>query len=242
MSENTEYDDEMDEKLIEEEVFACAVEEFIDDPCDSTADNLVNFLSEYTVWIPFVAVFSENDQNQVLKMIEESRGDLSRIVGMTFTSQDDVHLKPDLLKNDDGELYLPVFTGENVMDEYKEGYSKMPMEFVSVIDFAEGFSENELTGVVLNAFTTPLEIPMENLKRMKMPLGEARCSHFAKSHGFYEMKFYGETDEFVYYDAKEDPYPGQVTGVPTMIMENKRDHSFDFCSSDQVFEAWDMFK
>lgn len=131
-----------------------AVEEFYAYRTEEKLITLLNLLRENTVWVPCNAVFSEADQKRMEEMLAEGIA-----IGDDFTTQDPVRMQPDLLQNGQ-ELFFPVFSSEEEMGSYGEGFSKVEMTLAEAVRLAE-HNERPLAGIVLNAFTQPFELPAE---------------------------------------------------------------------------------
>ena len=99
------------------------------------------------------AVFSDEDNDAVEKMLEDVGDDLQQLARMTFTTKDNVRLIPDILQNGD-DLFFPVFSSEEEMGEYGNDFSKVAQHILNVIPLARN-NERELKGIVLNAFSEP---------------------------------------------------------------------------------------
>ena len=166
-------DDEFDElreaeseQLIGEQLFEKAVKNYLEDPDEKNFATLFAFMSTDTLWVPMSAHFSGPDEAKILKMIEESGGDLDSLRGTEFTADEEVHLKPDILENS-GRFFFPVFTAEWVIvKEYAESFSIIPMRLKQVLEYVLAYNEKELSGMVINAFSSPVEFPMDVIRKM----------------------------------------------------------------------------
>ncbi len=92
-------------------------------------------------------------------MEAEENGNPESLVGQTFMSQDEVRMVPDILQNGDN-LFFPVFSSDEEMGEYGEHFSKVQMYFSEAAGLAVN-NENNVRGIVINAFSDPFEIPRE---------------------------------------------------------------------------------
>ena len=122
---------------------------------------LARILRDSVVWVPCTAVFSEADQKAMDKLVREAqeKGDLDSLKDQTFTSHDEVRMVPDILQNGDN-YFFPVFTSEEEMGEYGEQFSKIPGHFLRAMNMARN-SEKNVSGIVINAFTEPFDVPVE---------------------------------------------------------------------------------
>ncbi len=131
------------------------------DPTEQNLSILVNVLWTSLVWVPCNAVFSDADNEAVNKAVMEAeeKGNLESLVGRTFVSQDEVRMIPDILWNGDA-FFFPVFSSDDEMGEYGEGFSKVQMSFLEAANLALN-NEKNVSGIVINAFSDPFEIPRE---------------------------------------------------------------------------------
>ncbi len=164
-----EFDDlreEESEKLIGEQLFEKAVKMYLDEPNEKNFAKLFAFMNTDTLWVPMAAHFSGPDEAKIMKMIEEADGDLDSLTGTEFTTDEEVHLKPDILENS-GRFFFPIFTAEWVIvEEYARQFSIIPMSLKQVLEYTLAYNEKELSGMVINAFTSPVEFPMEVVRKM----------------------------------------------------------------------------
>ena len=152
-------DDEMEEEL---RTWTISIHRFHEDHNDDALFEILQILRDSDVWIPCNAIVGEEDQKTVEQMIEEAGDDLDAMVGKEFTSQDNIRLVPDILQQDD-QYFFPVFSTEEDMGEYGEHFSQVQESFLKVIELARDRREqgNELTGIVINAFTEMFILPKE---------------------------------------------------------------------------------
>ena len=126
---------------------------------DSTEENLLvimAILRDSYVWIPCNTVMSEADQSRLLSMLEDKA---DGIVGEKFVAHDETRLIPDILQNGD-EFFFPVFSNEEDMGEYGDGFSKVQEHFLKAIVFAKN-NKRDLAGIVINAFSEPFVLNKE---------------------------------------------------------------------------------
>ncbi len=131
------------------------------EPTEQNLSLLVEALRSGLVWVPCNAVFSDADMDEVNKAVMEAEenGDPESLVGHTFVSQDEVRMVPDILQNGDN-LFFPVFSSDEEMGEYGEHFSKVQMYFSEAAGLAVN-NDNNVSGIVINAFSDPFEIPRE---------------------------------------------------------------------------------
>lgn len=135
--------------------------------CHAASSNATNIyrvlkiLRDSIVWIPGNMVLSVQDEMVLKKLTEEAEkgGDLRSMIGRTFTFQEDVRFKPDILYKED-KYYFPVFSSCEEMGEYGNGFSKVQKHFLEAITLARSNKKN-LEGIVVNAFSEPFIVPQE---------------------------------------------------------------------------------
>lgn len=123
---------------------------------------LLKILRDSWVWIPCNVIMSDADNAAMEKMLmeaEESEGGLDSLVGKTITNQDYIRMVPDVLQNGD-EFFFPVFTSEEEMGEYGDGFSKIEKHFLDAANVARN-NEKNVTGIVINAFSDAFVVPKD---------------------------------------------------------------------------------
>ena len=138
------------------------IHRFHEDHNDDALFEILQILRDSDVWIPCNAIVGEEDQKTVEQMIAEAGDDLDSMVGKEFTSRENIRLVPDILQQDD-QYFFPAFSTEEDMGEYGEHFSLIQESFLKVIELARDRREqgNELTGIVINAFTEMFILPKE---------------------------------------------------------------------------------
>ena len=135
---------------------------------------ILRLLHSSDLWIPCQAKYSDADYAELEKAAKEAEasGDLSSIVGRTFTNKDPIRLKPDILQSGD-DFFFPVFTSPEDMGEYGDGMSKLQRSFLEILDMAEQHEMN-VVGIVINAFSENFFLPRDlfDLVRDAAPLVE----------------------------------------------------------------------
>lgn len=127
-----------------------AIISFNKDQNNETFFNVIELLRDSYVWIPCNEM-SDEDYGEIEKM-----------------GKRETKLIPDILKNGD-DLFLPVFSSCEEMDEYGDGFSKVKMHMLEAVMLALKNKKN-LRGIVVNAFTDPFVLekelfePFEKLK------------------------------------------------------------------------------
>ena len=118
--------------------------------------DIMEILRDSYVWIPCNAVMGDADQARLVAMLEEKE---DGIIEEEFVAHDETRLIPDILQN--GEKFLfPVFSDEDAMGEYGNGFSKVQKHFLEALVLAKN-NEKELAGIVINAFTEPYVLDKE---------------------------------------------------------------------------------
>ncbi len=125
---------------------------------------LMAILHKSRVFIPCSVVMSSADNNALDKMVMAAKNGegIDSLVGKTFTANDEMRLIPDIMQNGD-DFFFPVFTSAEEMGEYSEIISKVEKNFPEAAKLALN-NENNVKGVVINAFTESFVIPRDLLK------------------------------------------------------------------------------
>lgn len=112
--------------------------------------NILSFLQNTTVWVPCSAKYSDRD---VQKFLSAKKGDV-------ITTEDEMRMKPDILKNEAGNLYFPVFsTKDEAPESYAKNFSWMNMSFVQCCNLVKSHAETD--EIIINAYSNSLVIKKE---------------------------------------------------------------------------------
>lgn len=116
-------------------------------------------LRDSNVWVPCNAVMSEADQKRFEDLLGDLGGDFEKLEGKEFVALDETRLIPDILQNGDA-LFFPVFSSIEEMGEYGDNFSKVEEPFLKALILAKN-NDNDLTGIVVNAFSEPFILDKE---------------------------------------------------------------------------------
>lgn len=110
-----------------------------------------------------------NEQVSVPMKVSMEDADVEKFlhakVGDTVTTGGAIRMKPDMLKNDAGELFFPAFTRkEETPEGYRNFFSWITMDFMNCVHSAYG-NEN-CAGVVINGFSEPFVVNRPLMKLM----------------------------------------------------------------------------
>ena len=127
--------------------------------------NVVEHLMKSSVWIPCTVVFGNLDQKIWEEIAREAQSDPASVVGKEMTIQEDIRLVPDILQNGDS-LFFPVFSDPIEMGEYGNRFSRIRKPFPEAVRMVQA-GGNDLSGIVLNAFSEPFILNRELIVRME---------------------------------------------------------------------------
>lgn len=132
-----------EEDLEDGTMLEAAIHTFNEERTEEHLLNIMAILRDSYVWIPCNAVMSDADKARLAAM------DLN--IGEEFTSHDQIRLIPDILQSGD-EFFFPVFSTQEAMGEYGNGFSKVQKHFLEALVLANN-NEKDLAGIVVNAFS-----------------------------------------------------------------------------------------
>lgn len=121
-------------------------------------------LRDTEVIVPVQISVSDADAEKILQLKK----------GETFDVKDQFKFKPDLLQNDEGTFFPAFSNAEQMPPEYAENFSPMKISAVQCIRMASQIKN--INGIVLDAFTEAMLIPMESallILKMKSRLEES---------------------------------------------------------------------
>lgn len=126
---------------------------------------LLQILKKSRIWVPCEAVLGEEDYEAWSRAVHDAaeKGDLDSLVGQEFISHDSIRLAPDILKHGD-DSFFPVFTAEEEMGEYGEGFSRVQKPFMEAATLA--CNDKDVKGIVINAFSEAFVIPKDTLEQI----------------------------------------------------------------------------
>ncbi len=143
-----------------------AIQIFHEHKTEANIEQVLKILRDSSVWFPCEVIADDSAEGgpgvmSVDMEVEEepdTPGGESRIV------KKKVLMIPRLLNNGETD-FLPVFTSEDEMDETKDSVSLVQSAFSDIISLVRK-NNGQISGVVINAFTEPLELPYELLDEM----------------------------------------------------------------------------
>ena len=146
----------MDEK---EKVYASLVctciKDFNEHRNEKALIMLLSVLHAAQVSVPMTVTMDKADEEQFLQAK----------VGDTVTTGGAIRMKPDMLTNNDGELFFPAFTlQEEAPEDYRSVFSWITMDFMNCVCSAYG--NEKCAGVVVNAFSEPFTLTRPLMKFM----------------------------------------------------------------------------
>ena len=121
--------------------------------------DVLEILRDSYVWVPCNAILSDADNGKLEDMIKECEGDLDKMTDQTFIANDCIRFIPDILQNGD-DYFFPVFSSDDEMGDYGNGFSKVARHILDVIPLARN-NEKNVKGIVINAFSGPFILAAE---------------------------------------------------------------------------------
>ncbi len=120
-----------------------AIHIFNEEATDEHLVDIIKILRDSHVWIPCTIV-NDKDEPVLSSMLDE---------------KEDTSLIPSILQNGES-FFLPIFSTEEAMGEYGEGFTIIEKHFLEVLNLAIN-NEIELEGIVINALSEPFIIYRE---------------------------------------------------------------------------------
>ena len=130
--------------------------EFGEDPSGERFARLCAALALSFVTVPGNFEAGEADQEQ----LRRAKADV------TYTLMGDLRFRPDILRDEEGRLYFPIFSnGEQMPEEYASRFSSITVTAREAVRMAAG--PKGLEGLVLDPFTEPVGIPFSIADRIE---------------------------------------------------------------------------
>lgn len=136
-----------------------AIKVFHEEPNREHFIDVLELLRDSYVWIPCNAIPCEKDQKRFEKMVNNATDDFNQIKGITFSTQEELRMVPDILQNGD-DFFFPVFSSDKEMGEYGNHFSKIEKHFLDAFCLARG-NEKNVKGIVIDAFSDSMMIDIE---------------------------------------------------------------------------------
>lgn len=131
------------------------IQEFHTRKDEGTLRLLIATLLSVQVSVPMRVSMEDADVEQFLRAKE----------GDSITTGGQIRMKPDMLKNDGGELFFPAFTQkEETPEGYRNSFSWITMDFMNCVHSA--YANESCAGVVINGFSDPFVVNRPLLKLM----------------------------------------------------------------------------
>lgn len=146
----------MDEKAkLKAEMVCSLIHNFHSNRNTDTLRGLIAVLMNAQVSVPMTVSMEDTD---VEKFLHAKAGD-------TVTTDGAIRMKPDMLKNGDGELFFPAFTlTEEAPENYQNAFSWITMDFMNCVHNA--YHKESCSGVVINGFSEPFVVTRPMMKLM----------------------------------------------------------------------------
>jgi hypothetical protein len=117
-----------------------------------TVNQVVEELRKRDVWLPCTAILTQEEQNRIEALLDASGNDMEKLNQYIMGNTEGIELVPDILKHEDGSLFMPVFASPEDMGSYGDSYSKVEKPLTEVLDMVEHHQE-DLAGIVVNPFS-----------------------------------------------------------------------------------------
>lgn len=149
-----------------------ALADFEHDKTYEGINRVIEALRERDVWLPCNTVLSQEEQAKLEALLDEYGEDVEKLNEYIMSSGEKIELVPDILKHEDGSMFLPVFVSPEDMGSYGDRYSKVEKPFLEVLDMVEHHQE-DLVGVVINPFTDSMIIAKDLFQAVRHGLDVA---------------------------------------------------------------------
>ena len=160
--------DEESGEILDQMLYDHAVGLYHKDKTDENYRTMIAYLTTNQVIVPFLAVFGDEDAKKIQKIIDEEEPDIETLAErLDFVDKDMITLKPDILEKNEELAFFPCYTSKDALGKYEDCYTMIPMDFMDAVELALSYPKRKLDGIVVNAFSTPVEISMAELRKLK---------------------------------------------------------------------------
>lgn len=146
------------EDLADGSMLCNAIDVFAKETTQEHFIDILELVRDSYIWIPCNTILGQLDEEALFNMANDA-DNLDDLVGITFTSKQDIRLVPDLMKMGD-RIYFPVFTSVEEMGEAAKDHSQLQKHFLEAIRMAEA-SEEDVAGILINPFSSGMVIKKE---------------------------------------------------------------------------------
>lgn len=123
---------------------------FLNAPSHDAIADLLIALKDSALFLPVSIQMDKHDQE---KFLQGQKGDIVQ-------TEHDMQMKPDILQDKDGKLFLPVFSNiEQFPKDYGQKFSKIQFPTIRCVQMAHALPN--LSGLILDAFTEPLPLSFD---------------------------------------------------------------------------------
>ena len=144
------------EEYLRSEILLALKNSFLQNGTEANLFPLVDVLSRALVYVPMNTIMDEKDEAQLLEGIEN--GSIKE--GSSWKPQNNIRMRPDILKTEDGKHFYPVFScKKEIPDDYAEHFSMFPLLMSECIKAAKSMETVE--ALVMDAFTNPLFVDFD---------------------------------------------------------------------------------
>ena len=153
-----------EEKLKDGEVLNVLIERFMISKSPDDLEAIFLCLIDSNISVPIDSNMKKKDIKELEKIKEDDN----------YTNKKSIVIKPDWLKpSGEDKVLLPIFSNEKeAPKEYREGFLWITLTLDDCIKMVD--ENKNCKGIVLNAFTTPIEIKDKYLEALKTMLQEVR--------------------------------------------------------------------
>lgn len=143
-----------------------AIQIFHEHKTESNIEQVLRILRDSSVWFPCEVITDDSVEGGpgVISVDMEVEEESDTPGGESRMVKKKVLMIPRLLNNGETD-FLPVFSSEEEMDETKDAVSLVHIAFSDIISLVQK-NHGQISGVVINAFSDPLELPLEVLNEV----------------------------------------------------------------------------
>ena len=153
-----------EDKLKDGEVLNVLIERFMISKSPDDLEAIFLCLIDSNISVPIDSNMKKRDIKELEKIKEDDN----------YTNKKSIVIKPDWLKpSGEDKVLLPIFSNEKeAQKEYRDGFLWITLTLDDCIKMVD--ENKNCKGIVLNAFTTPIEIKDKYLEALKTMLQEVR--------------------------------------------------------------------
>lgn len=140
------------EELENGQLLESMLDKYLEEPSYRRFIDILIVLKHSRIWVPCTSVLHEEDKRMLNDMIDKDNNGVESMIGEQFQFSHGFRMIPDILTNQSGNMFFPVFSQTDQSGEYGLNFSFTNMNIDEVINLAKN-NKKKPTAIIINAFS-----------------------------------------------------------------------------------------